>query len=104
MAKLNKSTDFFFFPREARNLDFFFKKVLAQILKLALWEQIKHVKVDYGPGTISLQPLVQTFSCYMKFCLLSGIVRVTWNLLCIQLNNNRNECHSQSGAMLQREK
>lgn len=51
-TNLNKFTDFFF-SREARNLDFFVK-VLAQFLKIALWEQIKHFKVDYGPGTISL--------------------------------------------------
>ena len=107
VAKLNKSTDFFFFLREARNLDFFFKKVLAQILKLALWEQIKHVKVDYGPGTISLQPLVQDqrpgYSCQYSLPThpLTDLPTVDWFLsgsppiLCFH-----NHFHNQCSALL----
>ena len=97
----------FFFLREARNLDFFFKKVLAQILKLALWEQIKHVKVDYGPGTISLQPLVQDqrpgYSCQYSLPThpLTDLPTVDWFLsgsppiLCFH-----NHFHNQCSALL----
>lgn len=58
MAKLNKSTGLFFF-QEKQEIWIFLKNVLAQFLKIALWEQVKHFKVEYGPGTTSLQPLIQ---------------------------------------------
>ena len=65
-----------------------------------LWSRLSHVTWNFASS-------IYTWLYWRKLNLLfwdTYVLRIHWSLLWSQVNNNPNECHSQSGIMLQNEK
>lgn len=100
-------TNLLIFFQEKQEIWIFFFKVLAQFLKIALWEQIKHFTVEYGPGTTSLQALVQDqrpgYSCQYSLPThpLTDLPTIDWFLSgSPPISCFHNHFHNQCSALL----